>query len=125
MSTEQYQDKLAKYIESIQNFMYTFEITKCCGYSTFVTIYKDETLIDLYAKITLQFGGMQIKELYFFSETGEKHFISPCYKRVYEFVKENVVCKPRRLVPHYPVPNPIVYKLHVDDGSDHDHCCGP
>jgi hypothetical protein len=122
MSTEQYQDKLAKYIESIQNYMYTFEITKCCDYSTFVTIYKDETLIDLYAKIILHFGGMPIKELYFFSETGEKIFILPSYTRVYEFVKENVICKPRSLVPHYPVPNPIVYKLYVDDGSDHDHC---
>lgn len=125
MSSEQYQDKLAKYIESIQNFMYTFEITKCCGYSTFVTIYKDESITDLYTKITLHFGGMPIKELYFFSEMGEKTLILPSYMRVYEFVKERVLCKPRLLVPHYPVPNPIVYKLYVDDGLGHDHCCVP
>jgi len=121
MSADQYQDKLGQYIESIQNFMYTFEITKCCGYSTFVTIYKDETLLDLYAKITLHFGGMPIKELFFVSEVGEKTLILPSYKRVYEFVKENVVCNPRKLVPNYAVPNPIVYKLYVDDGSEHCH----
>jgi len=121
MSSDQYQDKLSQYIQCMQNFMYTFEITKCCGYSTFITIYKDETILDLYAKIVLHFGGMPIKELFFVSEEGHKHHILPSYKRVYEFVKENVVCTPRRLLPHYQVPNPIVYKLYVDDGSEHDH----
>ena len=61
-----YHDKLQDYLRNIKENMYTFEVTKCCGYSTFVTIYKTETLIDLYSKVMHQFVGIKIKNLYFF-----------------------------------------------------------
>ena len=59
-----YQDKLLEHLESVKNLMYTFEITKCCGYSTFVNIYKDESLADLYKKVAYHFGS-EVVELYF------------------------------------------------------------
>jgi hypothetical protein len=119
MSNE-YQDKLNQYIESIKNLMYTFEVTKCCDYSTFVTIYKDETLIDLYEKIILHFGGIEIVDLYFISSQGEHIPIPLSKKPVFQFVRENILCKPIKWVPVYPVPNPVVYRIQLDDGHRHD-----
>lgn len=120
MSNE-YSDKMNDYMESIKNLMYTFEITKCCEYSTFVTVYKDETLLDLFGRIIIHFGGICIKRLYFIDpSTNEQIDIPLSYKPVYIFVKENVVCNPRRLVPVYTSPSPVVYKIYLDDGS-HRH----
>ena len=128
-----YQEKFNEYIESINNFMYIFEITKCCGYSTFITIYKDETLIDLYKKIVLHFGGIEIDGLYYIANVKadieenssilkEIHIKVPLStKPIFQFVRENVICKPQKLVPVYPLPNPIVYRLYLDDGHCHIH----
>ena len=120
-STNEYQDKFNEYVNHIQNYMYTFEVTKCCGYSTFVMLYKDETLFDLYKKIVLHFGGIQIKELFCITEDGRKMNIPMAFKTLHEFVRENVRVTPRNMVPKYSVPNPIVYKIMVDDGDCHDH----
>ena len=122
-SSNEYQDKFGEYVNHIHNFMYIFEVTKCCSYSTFVMLYKDETLFDLYKKIILHFGGIQIKELYCITEDGRKMDIPMILKPLYQFVRENVSVTPRNMVPKYPVPNPIVYKIIVDDGHVHDHSC--
>jgi hypothetical protein len=44
--------------------MYIFEITKFCGYSTLVYMYKDETITDLYNRVSHHFGCKNIKGLY-------------------------------------------------------------
>jgi hypothetical protein len=56
--------KLNEYIIEAPGRMYIFEITKLCGYSTFVFLYKDETLLDLYNRVSHHFGCKDIKGLY-------------------------------------------------------------
>jgi hypothetical protein len=56
--------KLNEYIIETPGRMYIFEITKLCGYSTFVFMYKDETLLDLYNRVSHHFGCKDIKGLY-------------------------------------------------------------
>ena len=56
--------KLNEYIIESPGRMYIFEITKLCGYSTFVFMYKDETIVDLYNRISHHFGCRDIKGLY-------------------------------------------------------------
>jgi hypothetical protein len=56
--------KLNEYIIEAPGRMYIFEITKLCGYSTFVYLYKDETLLDLYNRVSHHFGCKDIKGLY-------------------------------------------------------------
>jgi len=120
-----YQDKLTEYLTSIHNLMYTFEITKCCGYSTFVTMYKDETLADLYKKVSYHFGGADIVELYFLfknSNCDTQHVRLPLTNiPVFKFVRENIICTPQKLLPIYPVPNPVVYRLYLNDGYHCNH----
>jgi len=56
--------KLNEYIIEAPGRMYIFEITKLCGYSTFVFMYKDETMLDLYNRVSHHFGSKDIKGLY-------------------------------------------------------------
>ena len=66
MSLEQslFHGKLNEYIIEAPGRMYIFEITKLCGYSTFVFMYKDETMLDLYNRVSHHFGCKDIKGLY-------------------------------------------------------------
>jgi hypothetical protein len=59
-----YNRKLNEYIMESSGRMYIFEITKLCGYSTLIFIYKDETLLDLYNRVSHHFGCNDIKGLY-------------------------------------------------------------
>jgi hypothetical protein len=116
-----YHDMLDQYIQSIKNIMYTFEITKCCNYSTFVTIYKDESLADLYSKVAYHIGG-EINFLYFIDPQNQKIRVPLSNQPVFKFVAENVRCRPAKLVPIYPLPNPVVYRIYLNDGMSHEHC---
>ena len=53
-----------EYNTELPGRMYIFEITKFCGYSTFVYMYKDETISDLYNRVSQHFCCKSIKGLY-------------------------------------------------------------
>jgi hypothetical protein len=115
----QYHDHLNKYIENMTSLMYTFQITKLCGYSVFITIYKTETLIDLYKHIIDHFGNCEIKELFFYAPSGERIRIPISKTIVSDFVRDKIICNPIKLEPIYPLPNPVIYRIYLDDGC----CC--
>jgi hypothetical protein len=112
-----YQDKLNVYMHDIRNLMFTFEITKCCGYSTFVTVYKNQTLTELYSNIISHFGNIEIKELYFISPEQQRFNLPISKQTVSEFVRSNIICNPIRLVPLYELPSPTIYRLYLNDGQ--------
>lgn len=56
--------KFNEFNAEIPGRMYIFEITKFCGYSTLVYMYKDETITDLYNRVSHHFGCKNIKGLY-------------------------------------------------------------
>lgn len=114
----QYQDKFDEYISNVNYIMFTFEVTKCCGYSTFITVYKNQTLIDLYSNIIHHFGNIEVRELYFISLQEERITIPISNKTVSEFVRDNITCNPIKLIPIYDLPKPVIYRIFLDDG----HC---
>ena len=118
-----YQEKMNDYINSINNLMYTFEITKCCNYSTFINIYKDESLADLYKKVAFHFA-CEVVELFFISPNSDHIRVPLSNIPVFKFVRDNITCNPLRLIPIYPLPNPVVYRLYLNDGyhCSHDIC---
>jgi len=138
--------KLNEYIIETPGRMYIFEITKLCGYSTFIFMYKDETIFDLFNRVSHHFGCRDIKGLYIDSclninnskndddknNQGHNH---NCHHRkieqlipipfsamttVREFVFNNTAKEPRNMEPIYPIPYPVVYRIYFDDG--HCHC---
>jgi len=118
-----YQNKYDEFIMNIHNNMFIFEVTKHCGYSTFVTVYKNQPLIDLWANINHHFGIIRIKQLYFISSKNEKIYIPIATQSVSSFVKENIICNPVKLIPIYNPPKPVIYKLFLeDDQCNENHC---
>ena len=120
--------KLNEYIIESPGRMYIFEVTKLCGYSTFVFMYKDETLLDLYNRISHHFGCQDIKGLYIDSHLHKKsrtnnnsndknnnNNSSCCINKdklisvpfssltsVKDFIFNNTAKEPRNLAPIYP-----------------------
>ena len=64
MESNDFYKRLNEYNTEIPGRMYIFEITKFCGYSTFLYMYKDETMTDLYNRISHHFCCKNIKGLY-------------------------------------------------------------
>ena len=115
-----YQDKMNDYINSINNLMYTFEITKCCNYSTFITIYKDESLADLYKKVAFHFV-CDVVELFLITPQSDHIRVPLSNIHVFKFVRDKITCNPNLLIPIYPLPNPVVYRLFLNDGYHCNH----
>lgn len=116
-----YQDKLDEHIRNMNNVMFTFEVTKCCGYSTFITIYKQQTLLDLYRQILNHFQVLEIKELYFYAPSGERIKVPISNQSVNEFIQKCIMGNSVNLEPLYPLPRPVVYRLYLDDGNHSTH----
>ena len=64
LEAQTFHKKLNEYLIETPGRMYIFEITKFCGYSTFIFMYKDETMLDLYNRISHHFSCNDIKGLY-------------------------------------------------------------
>ena len=153
-----YNKKVNDYLNEIPGRLYVFEITKLCGYSTLIFMYKDETMLDLWNRVSHHFSCHDIKGLYIDSclnrvndsnnanannsnnsnsannICNDNNKCSCCsvktskyipvpmssLKKVREFVYENISGESRNLVPIYPIPMPVVYRIYLDDG----HCHG-
>ena len=103
--------KLQDYIQTISNYKYIFEITKTCGYSELFIVYKDNTLVDLYKNICLQFCCDKVTRLYVKNNiTSEEINIPNTSDMIRSFILENTNC----LRPIYDDPTPIVYRVYLD-----------
>jgi hypothetical protein len=117
---DDYNNKLTKYFNSITNMKYLFEITKCCGYSEFVSVYKEYTFLnDLYKNVHLQFHMNELNNLWIINrQTGERLLIpndgNICLK---DFILNNN----NYFIPVYPLPAKVVYKIYFDSGLCHNH----
>ena len=142
--------KFNEFNKELPGRMYIFEITKFCGYSTFIYMYKDETITDLYNRVSHHLSCKDIKGLYIdnhlykYIDDAKKNELSNnnsssnaccCSKKrdwcipisvssvttIKEFVFNNTAREPRNLEPIYPLPSPVVYRIYLDDG--HCHVC--
>ena len=114
-------------------------------------MYKDETITDLYTRVSHHFSCKDIKGLYIdnhlykYIDDAKKNELSNnnsssnacccCSKKrdwcipisvssvttIKEFVFNNTAREPRNLEPIYPLPSPVVYRIYLDDG--HCHVC--
>ena len=108
-----YNEKRDDYFRLLTYSTYVFEITKCCGYSEWVAVYKDAPLSRLCENISWQFGGLKADKLYVMSENGEKLDIL-CDEE----------CSVRKLVSDnslffraiYPLPSSVIYRIYWKAG---------
>jgi hypothetical protein len=104
---------------------YIFEVTKICGYSEFFFIHKDHTLLELYNQISLQFSCKDIKSL--FLAIGVRRYNIPITSMtsVRKFITDGLADPNMKnfLIPIYPLPAKVVYKIYLDDGHSTNNCC--
>lgn len=115
--TNKYNGLLSTHLKQLSNTMFTFELTKCCNYSTFVFLYKEDKVSDLFLQVAKHFGCKTLVSLYILGQEGEKVLIpfnSHTTLREYIFEQQNI------LKPVYDIPLPVVYRIYLDDGHKHD-----
>ena len=47
-----YNNKMKHFISSISNSRFIIEVSKFCGYSEFLLVYKNQSLLDLYKMVS-------------------------------------------------------------------------
>lgn len=121
--TNKYNELIARHLKEIPGQMFMFEITKCCGYSTLVFLYKEDKLMDLFIKVAKHFGCKNVLGLYILKPNGEK-FKLPfnSYTTLKDFIYDNTQASNRNLVPVYDLPLPVVYRIYFDDGHQCISC---
>ena len=115
--TNKYNGLLSTHLKQLSNTMFTFEITKCCNYSTLVFLYKEDKVSDLFLQVSKHFGCKTLVSLYILGLEGQKVLIpfnSHTTLREFIFEQQNI------LKPVYDIPLPVVYRIYLDDGHGHD-----
>ena len=125
-----YTTNMNTYINSIiPNTSYIIQVSKICGYSEFLFIFKSFTLIDLYKYVSIQFSCNDIKRLFIKNEKTNTTRTIPVTDKItmQQFVvlinKGNDEIK-GMLTPVYPLPHLVVFKIYIDDGHcNSEHMC--
>ena len=111
-----YNDLIAMHLKEIPGKMFTFELTKCCNYSTLIFLYKEDCISDLFLQVAKHFGCKKLISLYLLTEDGQKILVPfNSNTTLKEFVLEYI------LKPVYDLPMPVVYRIYLDDGHSHEH----
>jgi len=112
-----YNDLISQHLKEIPGRMFTFELTKCCNYSTLMFIYKEDNISDLFLQVAKHLGCQQLKSLYLLDESGQK---VPIPFNSTTLIKEFIIANRSNMKPIYDVQLPVVYRIYVDDGHQHD-----
>jgi len=112
-----YNEKKDDYLRLITSYQYIFEVTKCCGYGEWVSVYKDLPLNQLYENIKNQFGGFyKPNNLCVLDNNLNKlHIPQDETMTLRTFILNN----PSFFRPIYPLPAYVIYRIFIDDGCCH------
>lgn len=111
--------KQKEFLRIHYEYHYIFEIVKCCGYSEWISVYKKDTLKQLYHNLNIQFANNNKtnNQLYMMDNHFNKIYIENNDIIISDFIRNH----PLFFTPIYPIPNWIVYRLYLDDGTCHCH----
>jgi len=115
-----FENKKQTFLNVMYEYQYVFEIKKCCGYTEWITVYKDHTLEQLYKNVFIQFKtyNENIIRLFLMNQNNEKIELENSNISLRDYIRNN----PELFQPIYPIPCWIVYQIYLDDGSCHlDH----
>ena len=104
------------HLKEIPGKMFTFELTKCCSYSTLVFLYKEDRISDLFLQVAKHFGCKNLVSLYILTKEGQKILVPfNSNMTLKDFVLDS------DLKPVYDLPMPVIYRIYLDDGHKHEH----
>lgn len=119
---EKYYKLLKEYDRWSKDRLYVFEMTKCCGYSELLYIYKNDSCLGLYKMVSLQMATNDINRLYLTRNDGTEVIVPLSNMNLSAFISEEIMHHGLRSL--YGPDVPVVYKLYYDDGHHHEkHVC--
>jgi len=111
---QKYSDLYNKFLGSLKERNYFFEVMKCCGYSELVSCTKNDTLKRLYETIQTIFHAQNIK--LYVAYKGVNVWIPDADIKISDYLLQ------MEQKAEYPLPCNVVYKIFLDDGHCHvDH----
>ena len=114
---QKYSDLYNKFLGSLKERNYFFEVMKCCGYSEIVSCTKEDSLKRLYETIQTIFRAQNIK--LYVSYKGVNVWIPDADIKISDYLRQ------MEQKAEYPLPCNVVYKIFLDDGHCHiDHNAG-
>lgn len=120
--TNRYNQLVSNHLKEIPGKMFTFELTKCCNYSTLVFLYREDKVSDLFITVAKHFGCQKLISLYLLDPEGQKVLIPfNSSTLIKDFIFEYTQSNNRILKPIYDIPLPVVYRIYLDDGHIHVH----
>jgi len=119
MDTEIYNMNNKKYILDLFEMQYVFEVTKCCNYFVWISVFKSFSLKHLYENVKAHFEitskPEEIKLIVINNINNEKLVLPNDDTLIKEFIKQNADF----FCPLYLFPAKIIYKIHLDYGYCH------
>jgi hypothetical protein len=122
-----FSEKLDNYYKHIKSNCVWIELTKCCGFSTFISVYKMSKLADIYNNARCHLSNICIQKLYVMDGMGNKLVIPSSVMGtgdadicINDFLNLNRAF----FRPLYPLPNDVVYKVYIEcNFNEGGGCC--
>ena len=111
-----FQENKDRFFNSLVHNYYILELTKCCNYTEWITVLKSNTISEVYRII---------KEI--LSNQNIRLFVKDQHNNVLHInesdltIRQLMISNGTFFTPVYSLPNPVIYKIHVDDGHNHLH----
>lgn len=115
---EKYIELTAEWNRSVSTNMVTIECTKhICGYAFFIQVYKTSTVEDIHNMICDHIGAPRNSvSIYLRTQNMPDIILS---KTDATSILELIRLFKSYMIPIYPMPANVVYRMYIDDG----HCC--
>ena len=115
-----YDENLSRYINNIENCQYIFEVTKCCNYCEWVSVFKCETTKELYKNVCNSFGGYFPHVLYVRHHLNDNEELQIPHDDT--ILKDFILNNFYFFRPIYPIQYKIIYKLYFSSINDNNSC---
>jgi hypothetical protein len=105
-----FSEKLENYYKHLKGNCVWIELTKCCRFSTFISVYKLSKLSDIYNTACSHFSNISIMNLYVNDGNGNKLIIPNGDICINDYLNSNRAF----FKPIYPLPNDVVYRVFIE-----------
>ena len=109
-------DNERNFITSIIEHQFIFEVTKCCGFVEWISVFKQQPLSSLYSNIGFQHNNI-ISNLYTVCLNTNQKLIIPNADNI--TIKEYLLNNSDFFKPIYPLPLRLVYKIYYTEDNCH------
>ena len=105
-----FSEKLDNYYKHLKGNCVWIEVTKCCGFSTFISVYKMSKLSDIYNNASCHLSNISIVNLYVTDTDGNKLILPNDNTCINDYLNLNRSF----FKPIYPLPNDVVYRVFLE-----------